>query len=87
MKKGDLIIVYKICVGNIPTKDIQAVLSKTIENLKFLKSHTDIIQYFIPVHKESERPVEVIDTNNIDNSAYGLLEELLNEIAYKNEKE
>ncbi len=82
MKKGDLIVVYKICVGAIPDNEIAKYIKNIAEKFKFFKSD-NIIQYFIPVHYETEHPIEVIDTKNINTNVLSFLEELLKEIYYK----
>lgn len=81
MKKGDLIIVYKVCVGSLYNeKDIKDILNAMTEKFSFVNS-PNVIQYFVPVHKESEHPVEVIDTSEIKTDVLTLLEELLKEIS------
>ena len=82
MKKGDLIVVYKICVGAIPDNEIKQYVNNIAEKFKFLKSE-NVIQYFIPVRYETEHPIEVIDTKNINTNVLSLLEELLKEVYYK----
>ena len=81
MKKGDLIIVYKIYVGSIPPEEITDYMIKITEEFSFVNSD-GIIQYFIPVSKEDEHPIEVIDTNNVQTNVLSLLENLL--IEYDN---
>ena len=81
MKKGDLIIVYKIYVGSIPPEEITDYMKKITEEFNFVNSD-GIIQYFIPVSKEDEHPIEVIDTNNVQTNVLSLLENLL--IEYDN---
>lgn len=76
MKKGDLVFIYKIYVGNIE-KERQIDYVKTIsEEFKF--NHLDnVVQYFIPVVDVPEHPVEVIDTKNVTTDVLTVLEELL----------
>lgn len=80
MKKGDLIIVYKVYVGSLDNeKDIKDILNAMTEKFSFV--NPNVIQYFVPVHKESEHPVEVIDTSEIKTDVLTLLEGLLEEIS------
>jgi len=76
MKKGDLVFIYQIYVGNVENGE-QIDYVKTIsENFKFNKSD-NVVQYFIPVVDVPEHPVEVIDTNNATTDVLTVLEELL----------
>ena len=76
MKKGDLVFIYQIYVGNVE-KGEQIDYVKTIsENFNFNKSD-NVVQYFIPVVDVPEHPVEVIDTNNATTDVLTVLEELL----------
>ena len=76
MKKGDLVFIYQIYVGNVE-KGEQIDYVKTIsENFNFNKSD-NVVQYFIPVVDVPEHPVEVIDTNNVTTDVLTVLEELL----------
>lgn len=76
MKKGDLVFIYKIYVGDLkPESQIDYV--KTIsEEFKFNNSD-NVVQYFIPVVDVPEHPIEVIDTKNITTDVLVVLEELL----------
>ena len=78
MKKGDLIIVYKVYVGNVPEKNQEDYVTKIATELKSLTSD-NVIEYFIPVVNEPEHPIEVIDTNNVQTNVLQLLENLLEE--------
>lgn len=76
MKKGDLVFIYKIYVGDVEPKS-QIDYVKTIsEEFKFNNSD-NVVQYFIPVVDVPEHPVEVIDTNNVTTDVLSVLEELL----------
>lgn len=76
MKKGDLVFIYQIYVGNVE-KERQIDYVKTIsEEFKFNNSD-NVVQYFIPVVDVPEHPVEVIDTNNVTTDVLIVLEELL----------
>lgn len=87
MKKGDLVFVYKIFVGNLSTDDIQKYMSVIVDRIKISHKHDGVLEYFVPTHNESEHPVEVIDTGNLNDTVFDLLGELLNEVAYKVKKE
>lgn len=81
MKRGDLIIVYKVYVGSLSDKDVQAEIKNVAENFS-LKDSPNIVQYFIPVNTESEHPIEVIDTSNVRTDILSLLEELIEKYRY-----
>ena len=65
MKKGDLIVVYKIYVGNIPTEEIPSYVNDIAK--RFKEENNAIVQYFIPTTVEPEHPIEVINTDNCNN--------------------
>ena len=82
MKKGDLIIVYKVFVGGylneFNDEDVKKMLKDTTERLNVSNSD-GIVSYVVPVHYEPEHPIEVIDTLNVNTNVLKLLEELLYE--------
>ena len=85
MKYADLIIVYKICVRGLSEKDVKRCIQNIEDNI-VIKSNDNlkIIHYIVPVHKEYEHPIDVINPNNIKNEAVEkLLEDLLTELTFK----
>ena len=76
MKKGDLVFIYKIYLGDVEKENQSDYIKCISDALKF--NNTDnVVQYFIPVVDVPEHPIEVIDTKNATTDVLAVLEELL----------
>ena len=84
-KKDDkLIIVYKICVKNMTNDQAKEYINNIQENVIKNANDSSFIHYLVPVYKEYEHPIDVINPNNIKNDAVEkLLEDLLTELTFK----
>ena len=76
MKKGDLVFIYQIYVGDVEPKSQIDYIKQISDNFKFNNSD-NVVQYFIPVVDVPEHPIEVIDTKNVTTDVLVVLEELL----------
>lgn len=76
MKKGDLVFIYKIYVGDVENGSQIDYVKRISDEFKFDNSD-NVVQYFIPVVDVPEHPVEVIDTKNATIDILTVLEELL----------
>lgn len=88
MKKGDTLIIYKVDVSGLSTKEAQAVVNEFLQFFKDDDDENGIFRYIIPVQYHVEHPVEVfeigVSSNVIDNNYFAELERRIYELENRN---